>query len=112
MCKWLKDARAVAFSALSGRLQWKRIHHAPLPVIPLVYSAGGGLLDEDDKGALPAPPDHNGRHWVRVALSSVLLKNANNITSQCLSRRALSVLKYAYNITSQCLSRRALSVIP
>ena len=74
MCKWLKDARAVAFSALSRRSQWKRIHHAPQPVIPLVFSAGGGLLDEDDKGALPAPPDRNGRHWVRVALSSVLLK--------------------------------------
>ena len=57
MCKWLKDARAVAFSALSRRSQWKRIHHAPQPVIPLVFSAGGGLLDDDDKGALPAPPD-------------------------------------------------------
>ena len=49
-----------------------------------------GSLVEDDKGALPAPPDRNGRHWVRVAqplaLSSVLLKYAYKITCQFSSR--------------------------
>ena len=65
---------------------------APQPVIPVVFSAGGGLLAEDDKGALPAPPDRNGRHWVRVAVSFVLLKYAYKITCQFSSRRALSVI--------------------
>ena len=32
----------MAFSALSRRSQWKSNHHAPQPVIPLVFSAGGG----------------------------------------------------------------------
>ena len=55
---------------------------------PLGVQRGWGLLDEDDNGALPAPPDRNGRHWVRVALSSVLLKYAYKITCQFSSRRA------------------------
>ena len=59
---------------------------------PLGVQRGGGLLDEDDKVALPAPPDRNGRQWVRVVLSSVLLKYAYKITCQFSSRRALSVI--------------------
>ena len=59
----------------------KRIHHAPAVVTPLAVSAGGGMFPEDDD-RLPCGADRNGRHWLRVELSSTLLKFRTALTWQ------------------------------
>ncbi len=55
-------------------------------VLLLIFSAGGGLRACDDE-LLPCPEDRNGRHWVRVELSTILIKYAFKISIQFWSRR-------------------------
>ena len=58
----------------------------------VIGGAGAPLEDyRTDRDSHPLP-DRNGRHWVRVALSSVLLKYVYKITCQVSSHRALSVI--------------------
>ena len=52
----------------------KRTHHSPAVVTPLAVSAGGGMFPEDHD-RLPCGADRNGRHWLRVELSSTLLND-------------------------------------
>ena len=84
--EWRTAAQAVAFGAITRQAAMKRKHHAPAPVTPVVFSAGGGILEDDDK-LLPAPEDRNGRHLIRVEISTVLLKYLYKITMQFFSRR-------------------------
>jgi hypothetical protein len=44
---------------------------------------------------LPCPEDRNGRHWVRVELSTILIKYAFKISIQLWSRRDNSVVPLA-----------------
>ena len=44
---------------------------------------------------LPCPEDRNGRHWVRVELSTILIKYAFKIAIQFWSRRDNSVMPLA-----------------
>jgi hypothetical protein len=61
-------------------------------MIPVIFSAGGGLRACDDE-LLPCPEDRNGRHWVRVELSTILIKYAFKISIHFWSRRdSLSIL--------------------
>ena len=59
---------------------------------PHTYS--GGLRACDDE-LLPCPEDRNGRHWVRVELSTILIKYAFKISIQFWSRRDNSVVPLA-----------------
>jgi hypothetical protein len=43
----------------------------------------------------PCPEDRNGRHWVRVELSTILIKYAFKISIQFWSRRDNSVVPLA-----------------
>ena len=52
----------------------------------LAVSAGGGLFPEDDD-ILPCGADRNGRHWLRVELSSTLVKYRTALTWQLWKRR-------------------------
>ena len=70
---WLAAAQRVAFGTLTRLAADKRAHHAPAVVSPLAVSAGGGMFPEDDD-KLPCAADRNGRQWLRVELSSTLLK--------------------------------------
>ena len=71
---WLAAAQRVAFGTLTRLAAEKRTHHSPAVVTPLAVSAGGGMFPEDDD-RLPCGADRrNGRHWLRVELSSTLLK--------------------------------------
>ncbi len=63
----------VYFVIVFVQAAFKRAHHAPAQVTPLILSAGGAISREDDE-LLPCPADRNGRHWTRVELSVVLLK--------------------------------------
>jgi hypothetical protein len=76
----------VAFGAMARQAAFKRAHHAPAQVTPLVLSAGGAISREDDE-LLPCPADRNGRHWTRVELSVVLLKYRCKLAWQMWSRR-------------------------
>lgn len=90
---WLEAARLVAFDALARQAKHKREHHAPAPVTPLVFGAGGAIFKDDD-AALPCPGDRNGRHWMRVELSTILLKYLARITWQlrkCRSPRVVPI---------------------
>ncbi len=48
-----------------------------------------------DDELLPCPEDRNGRHWVRVELSTILIKYAFKISIQFWSRRDNSVVPLA-----------------
>jgi hypothetical protein len=48
-----------------------------------------------DDELLPCPEDCNGRHWVRVELSAILIKYAFKISIQFWSRRDNSVVPLA-----------------
>ena len=76
----------MAFGALTRAAAAKRTKHAPAAVIPVIFSAGGGLRACDAE-LLPCPEDRNGRHWVRVELSTILIKYAFKISIQFWSRR-------------------------
>ena len=91
---WVTDAQKVAFGALTRAAAAKRTKHAPAAVIPVIFSAGGGLRACDDE-LLPCPEDRNGRHWVRVELSTILIKYAFKISIQFWSRRDNSVVPLA-----------------
>ncbi len=69
----------------------KRTKHAPAAVTPVIFSAGGGPRACDDE--LPCP-DRNGRHWVRVELSTILIKYAFKIAIQFWARRDNSVVPW------------------
>ena len=69
----LVAAQRVAFGTLTRLAAEKRIHHSPAVVTLLAVSAGGGMYPEDDD-RLPCGADRNGRQWLRVELSSTLLK--------------------------------------
>jgi hypothetical protein len=88
---WFTDAQKVAFGALTRAAAAKRTKHVPAAVIPLIFSAGGGLRACDDE-LLPCPEDRNGRHWVRVELSTILIKYSFKISIQFWSRRDNSVV--------------------
>ena len=47
----------------------------------MIFSAGGALRGCDDE-LLPCLEDRNGRHWVRVELSTTLIKFAFKIAIQ------------------------------
>jgi hypothetical protein len=49
-----------------------------------------------DEELLPYPEDRNGRHWVRVELSTILIKYAFKIAIQFWARRDNSVVPLAY----------------
>ena len=83
---WLVAAQGVAFGAMARQAAFKRAHHAPAQVTPLILSAGGAISREDDE-LLPCPADRNGRHWTRVELSVVLLKYRCKLAWQMWSRR-------------------------
>jgi hypothetical protein len=95
-CQWvhLASPRRVAFGALTRASAAKRTKHAPAAVIPVIFSAGGGLWACDDE-LLPCPEDRNGRHWVRVELSTILIKYAFKISIQFWSRRDNRVVPLA-----------------
>ena len=78
-----------------------RRRYSPADVTPLAVSAGGGMFPEDDD-RLPCGADRkykiyftqqgrNGRHWLRVELSSTLLKFRAALTWQLWKRRTNSV---------------------
>ena len=69
-------------------------HHAPAVVTPLAVSAGGGMFSEDDD-RLPCGADRNWRHWLRVELSSTLLKYRTALTWQLWKRRPNGVFVQA-----------------
>ncbi len=79
------EAQKVAFGALARAAAAKRTKHAPA-VTPVIFSAGGGPRACDDE-LLPCPEDRNGRHWVRVELSTILIKYAFKIAIQFWARR-------------------------
>jgi hypothetical protein len=83
---WRVAAQGVAFGAMARQAAFKRAHHAPAQVTPLILSAGGAISREDDE-LLPCPADRNGRHWTRVELSVVLLKYRCKLAWQMWSRR-------------------------
>ena len=83
---WLAAAQRVAFGSLTRLAADKRAHHAPAVVTPLAVSAGGGMFPEDDD-RLPCAADRNGRHWLRVEVSSTLLKYLAALTWQLWKRR-------------------------
>ena len=58
----------------------------PAVVTPLAVSAGGGMFPKDDD-RLPGGADRNGRHWLRVELSSTLLKYRTALKRQFWKRR-------------------------
>jgi hypothetical protein len=87
-------AQVIAFGALTRAAVSKIKHHAPATVQPIVFSAGGALRECDDV-LLPCPEGRNGRHWVRVEISSILLKYAYKISCQFWSRRGISVVASA-----------------
>ncbi len=93
----------MAFGALTRAAAAKRTKHAPVTVIPVIFSAGGGLRACGDE-LLPCPEDRNGRHWVRVELSTILIKYAFKISIQFWSRRDNSVvpLTYACSVGPVC----------
>ena len=63
--------------------------------------AGGGCEAHEARTGgghprdLPCPEDRNGRHWVRVELSTILIKYAFKISIQFWSRRDNSVVPLA-----------------
>ena len=87
------DAQKVAFGALTRAAAAKRTKHAPAAVIPVIFSAGGGLRACDDE-LLPCPEGGPQRHRVRVELSTILIKYAFKISIQFWSRRDNSVVAY------------------
>ena len=91
---WLAAAQRVAFGTLTRLAAEKRTHHAPAVVTPLAVSAGGGMFSEDDD-RLPCGADRNGRHWLRVELSSTLLKYRTALTWQLWKRRPNGVFVQA-----------------
>ena len=87
---WLAAAQRVAFGTLTRLAAEKRIHHSHAVVTPLAVSAGGGVFPEDDD-RLPCGAYRNGRHWLRVEVSSTLLKFRTALTWQLWKRRPNSV---------------------
>ena len=69
---WVTRASALAFANIRDAEADMVRRHAPASVMPVVVSAGGGLLDATDK-VFPAPTGRNGRHFQRQHLSGVLL---------------------------------------
>ena len=84
----------MAFGTLTRLAAEKRTHHSPAVVTPLAVSAGGGMFPEDDD-RLPGGADRNGRHWLRVELSSTLLKYRTALTWQLWKRRPNGVFAQA-----------------
>jgi hypothetical protein len=78
----------------NAQKSYTHLLHAPAAVIPVIFSAGGGLRACDDE-LLPCPEDRNGRHWVRVELSTILIKYAFKISIQFWARRDNSVVPLA-----------------
>ena len=64
-----------------GSAQGEGRDHDPVPVIPVIFSAGG-TLRACDNDLLPEPEDRNGRHWMRVELGTILMKFAFEISVQ------------------------------
>ena len=91
---WLAAAQRVAFGTLTHLAAENRTHHSPAVVTPLAVSAGGGVFAEDDD-RLPCGADRNGRHWLRVELSSTLLKFRTALTWQLWKRRPNGVFDQA-----------------
>ena len=75
------EADKVCFSALTHAAAPKVKAHDPVPVIPVIFSAGGALR-ACDNDLLPEPEDRNGRHWMRVELGTILMKFAFEISVQ------------------------------
>ena len=70
--RFLQQHRAGASDTLASSPQKREnqvIVYAPAVVTPLAVSTGGGMFPEDDD-RLPCAADRNGRHWLRVELSS------------------------------------------
>ena len=91
---WLAAAQHVACGTMTRLAAEKRTHHSPAVVTPLAVSAGGGMFPEDDD-ILPCGADRNGRHWLRVELSSILLKYWTALTWQLWKRRPKGVFAQA-----------------
>ena len=59
------------------------------------FGATGGALRACNDELLPCPEDRNGRHWVRVELSTILIKYAFKIAIQFWARDNYSVVTLA-----------------
>ena len=93
---WMAAAQRVAFGTLTRTAAEMRTHHSPAVVTPLAVSAGGGMFrDPEDDDRLPCGADRNGRHWLRIELSSTLLKFRTALTWQLWKRRPNSVFAQA-----------------
>ena len=55
--------------------------HSPAAVTPIIFSAGGALRACDNE-LLPIPEDRNGQHWMRVEISTILMKFAFKVSVQ------------------------------
>ena len=75
------EADKVCFGALTRAAALKVKAHEPVPVIPVIFSAGGALR-ACDNDLLQEPEDRNGRHWMRVELGTILMKFAFEISVQ------------------------------
>ena len=63
---WVTDAQKVAFGALTRAAAAKHTKHAPAAVIPVIFSAGGGLRACDDELLpCPTPVQDLGTNWDR-----------------------------------------------
>ena len=84
----------VCFGALTQAVANKVRKHSPTAVTPIIFSAGGALRACDNE-LLQITEDHNGRHWMRLELSTILMKFAFKISVQLWSRRDNSVVPAA-----------------
>ena len=79
------EAGKVCFGALTRaavvKVRAHKLGHNPVPVIPVIFSAGGALR-ACDNDLLPEPEDRNGRLWMRVELGTILMKFAFEISVQ------------------------------
>ena len=86
---WEVDVDKVCIGALTQAAANKVRKHSPAAVTPIIFSAGG-VLRACGNELLPNPEDRNGRHWMRVELSTILMEFAFKISIQLWSRRNLS----------------------